>query len=870
MEETLRVSEASYRALFENMLSGFAYCRMLYENGQAQDFIYLHVNKAFEELTGLKDVIGKKVTEIIPEIKVLDPGLFETYGRVAMTGVPEKFEIYVISLQIWFSVSVYSPEKDDFVVIFDNITERKQAEEALRRSEERYRAVIETSPDGFWVVDTQGHLLETNEAYTHLSGYSRDELLHMTIADLEVNERPEEITAHIEKVIQEGNGLFQTLHRAKSGRIWQAEVNVSCYRYGAGSLIFGFIRDIHRRQRSDALLKVRMRLSEMALTSSLDNLLQAALDAMERFTGSQIGFFHFVEPDQENLTLQTWSTHTLNSQCKAEGKGLHYPVSQAGVWADCLRTHRPVIHNDYAALSNRHTLPAGHPLIIRELVVPILRHDQVVAIAGVGNKPEDYTDDDVDTVQHLLSLLIDMVERKRAEARIEHLAYHDALTHLPNRVLLTDRIQQAMAQAGRDQRWLAVCYLDLDAFKAINDTWGHGYGDQVLVEVAQRLKTSVRAGDTVARLGGDEFVLLLGNLANVEECEMTLDRVVTVLRVPFAIAGQPLSLTTSLGVTLYPDDASDPDTLLRHTDQAMYAAKQAGGNRYHWFDADHDRRARCYRESLHRIEEGLAAGEFRLYYQPQVNMRRGVVIGAEALIRWQHPEEGLLPPAHFMPAVEASDLAIAVGQWVMNEALRQMTAWGTQGLYLPVSINVSSRHLQHPDFVAELQAALAAYPQVPPGGLELEILETVALGDMAAIAHLIESCRQLGVRFALDDFGTGYSSLTYLKNLAVHLLKIDQSFVRDLLVDTEARAIVEGVIGLSVAFHRQVIAEGVETDAHGSLLIRLGCDLAQGYGIARPMPPEHLPAWIADWTAPSAWTGIDSCATTGTSRLIGI
>jgi len=232
------------------------------------------------------------------------------------------------------------------------------------------------------------------------------------------------------------------------------------------------------------------------------------------------------------------------------------------------------------------------------------------------------------------------------------------------------------------------------------------------------------------------------------------------------------------------------------------------------------------------------------------------VIGAEALIRWQHPDEGLLPPIRFMPTVEASDLAIAVGQWVMNEALRQMTVWAAQGLRLPVSINVSSRHLQQSDFVAELQAALAAHPQVPAHDLELEILETVALEDMPTISRLIESCRQLGVRFALDDFGTGYSSLTYLRNLAVHWLKIDQSFVRDLLVDKEAQAIVEGVIGLSVAFHRQVIAEGVETDAHGCLLIQLGCDLAQGYGIARPMPPDQIPAWIAAWTAPSAWTGM--------------
>ena len=450
---------------------------------------------------------------------------------------------------------------------------------------------------------------------------------------------------------------------------------------------------------------------------------------------------------------------------------------------------------------------------------------------------------------------LDITDHQRAEDQIVLLTYYDALTQLPNRVLLTDRLQQGMAQTQRDQKKLAVCYLDLDDFKPINDRLGPVEGDRVLVEVAHRLKACVRAGDTVARLGGDEFVLLLGELSSVEECERALDRVFTALQTPFAAAGPSLSLTASLGVTLYPDDASDPDALLRHTDQAMYAAKQAGGHRYHWFDADHDRRARAHHDLLQRVETGLAADEFCLYYQPKVDMRTGAVIGVEALIRWQHPEEGLLPPVRFMPAVETSELVTTLDCWVIQEALRQMTVWAVQGLNLPVSVNVCGRHLQQPDFVARLQTVLARYPTTPRDGLELEILETAALDDMAAISRLIEACRQFGVRFALDDFGTGYSSLTYLQHLPVQVLKIDQSFVRNLLVDADARAIVEGVIGLSAAFRREVIAEGVETDAHGCRLIQLGCVLAQGYGIARPMPPEQIPAWIAGWAPPGAWVG---------------
>lgn len=456
-------------------------------------------------------------------------------------------------------------------------------------------------------------------------------------------------------------------------------------------------------------------------------------------------------------------------------------------------------------------------------------------------------------ISHYVGLFSDITQAKEQQQNLEHMAYHDPLTQLPNRTLFSDRLQQALARADRSEELLAICYFDLDDFKPVNDTLGHEAGDRLLVQLAARMRTCLRESDTIARLGGDEFAMLLCGLQNTDECEQTLDRLLAAIKTPYLIAGQTITISASIGYTVFPLDHSEPDTLLRHADHAMYQAKVNGGSRYHQFDTVQDRQSRGQRQERERIEAALPNREFRLFYQPKVNMRLGKVVGMEALIRWQHPELGLRAPAEFLPMIEDTDFSIQLGEWVILEALHQIEAWQADGLDLQVSVNIAARHMMQENFAARLASLLRSCPRVAPNRLELEITETAAIEDIAGVAQTISSCNLLGVSFALDDFGVGYSSLTYLRRLPVEVIKVDQSFVRDMLHDDEDLAMVSGLISLSRNFKRQVVAEGVETAEHGLQLLKMGCHLVQGYGIARPMPAEAVPAWVQGYKPDSRY-----------------
>lgn len=460
-------------------------------------------------------------------------------------------------------------------------------------------------------------------------------------------------------------------------------------------------------------------------------------------------------------------------------------------------------------------------------------------------------------VLHYVAQFSDITALKEHEHELQRIANYDALTGLPNRVLLTDRLQQVMAHAQLRGQRIAVVYLDLDGFKALNDVHGHDTGDELLLGVAKNIQLILRQGDSLARLGSDEFVVVLDGLADIEAGGTMLNSILAAVSRPILIDGGELQVHASIGATFYPQEEEvNADQLLRQADQAMYHAKLAGKNRCHVFDADQDRSLRGHHESLEQIRLGLDRHEFVLHYQPKVNMRTGEVVGAEALIRWQHPQRGLLQPGEFLPTIENHSLACEVGEWVITAALTQIALWQADGIFLPVSVNVGARQLQQESFADRLRAMLEERPEVKPGTLELEVLETSALEDLVHISKVIEDCHKIGVSFVLDDFGTGYSSLTYLRRLSVIQLKIDQSFVRDSIDKAEDLAILEAVIGLSRAFHLKVIAEGVESAAQGALLLRLGCELAQGYFIARPMAANELIDWMAKWQPDPLWSSL--------------
>ena len=447
----------------------------------------------------------------------------------------------------------------------------------------------------------------------------------------------------------------------------------------------------------------------------------------------------------------------------------------------------------------------------------------------------------------------DTSETHKINKALSWQASHDSLTKLPNRVLLKEKLETAIEEAIKDNTLLTLFFIDLDNFKPINDRYGHDQGDRILKIISQRLLSTIRNNDLVSRLGGDEFVITLLSFTHKDEIIIALNRIMKSISQPIPIEAENIILSASIGVSVFPEDNSDTDTLLRHADQAMYIAKQQGRNQYHFFDVRSSQAINEHESQRQRLELALENDEFELLYQPKVNMSTGDIYGFEVLIRWNHPELGVILPDEFISLAENSYLILNIGDWVIYKALYQLNEWQQQGLRFKIAINIAPKQFQDKHFITKLDKSLAMFPDIDPGSIELEVLESAALQDTAKVSEVISLCHQRNIQVALDDFGTGYASLSYLKQLPADQLKIDKSFVRDMLEDEGDRAIVEGVISLAQIFKREVIAEGVESLEHGVMLLRLGCDIAQGYAIARPMHADKILAWQQTWHPDPNW-----------------
>lgn len=453
----------------------------------------------------------------------------------------------------------------------------------------------------------------------------------------------------------------------------------------------------------------------------------------------------------------------------------------------------------------------------------------------------------------MIGIFRDITRLHEYQNKLKKLAYHDALTGLPNRRYLQERMQQDMALARRHHRKLAVCAIDLDGFKPINDHYGHKLGDSVLQALAKRLNLVLRQGDTAARWGGDEFTVLLNGLEpESQDINQILKRIQSAIRTPVEVANIDIQLSSSIGITLYPDDDQDADTLIRHADQAMYVSKQNGKNQYTFFDSDQDRQAHQMVRKITELMGAIANEELRLYYQPQVDLRDGSLHGVEALVRWQNPQHGLMSPGEFLPPLENHEASITLDTWVLETAIQQLLHWQKQQLDCQVSVNLTGTTLEDPMFLIRLSNMLEQHPGIR-NRLQIEILESTSLYNLQRVAETVQSCIDLGVKVALDDFGTGFSSLTYLRQIPATTLKIDRSFVMEIHQNQHDLKIVSGILKIAEALDKQVIAEGVETIQHGIALLHLGCDLAQGYAIARPMPADEMIAWWQQYKLPAEW-----------------
>lgn len=606
----------------------------------------------------------------------------------------------------------------------------------------------------------------------------------------------------------------------------------------------------------------RTLLGILAHTSIEADLLQGGIEALAKLLQAHYGAVGILD-DKGGLMH---FVHTGMSAGEAQRIG-QFPEGR-GLLGAVIREDTAIRLDNLAGDPRSAGFPPHHPLMKTLLAVPISHMGRVYGRIYLCDKfsGEAFSAEDellALSFAHSLSLVLDnareLQEIKQTQDKLDYLAHFDSLTGLPNRDLLTDRVKQAMTHARRFKVTVALLFIDLDHFKNINDSLGHAAGDELLQAVAQRMSNCVRDGDTVARLGGDEFIILLPALNGVADAATVANKILLALEPPFQLRGQKTFSSASIGISIFPNDSAEMEDLLRNADTAMYHAKAIGRNNYQFFTytLNETVQKRMHLERL--LRQALDNEEFHLVYQPQLDIRNGNIIGAEALLRWKNPVLGVVPPGEFIPLAEDTGLIVPLGEWVLRSACVQAKRWADEGLEaLRVAVNLSIRQFRQPEFTALVNRILAE-TGLPPELLELEITESIMMQDVTATVVTMQELKKLGVYFSIDDFGTGYSSLSYLKRLPIDMLKIDQSFVRDIATDSNDAAIVSAITALANSLHLNVIAEGVESSEQIEFLRERGCHMVQGYFFSKPMLAADFPAFWRDKSKRPQYTVNSRC-----------
>ena len=684
----------------------------------------------------------------------------------------------------------------------------QQSEKALQKDREhleRYRLLAEDVLDSIIFISPDGQIIDANEAAVKRYGYTREELTHMPVYNLRLPEDQFKVTDLLKNAL--GGIHFECLHLCKDGSVFPVETSAKGTIYNGHQIIISIIRDITKRKNAEAAVWLEKERAQVTLESIGDAVITT--DVRRNV--------EYLNPIAEALTGWTNAEaigqpvekvfHIVNEET---GQTVESPIAR------CLQEGRIVDLANHTVLINR----TGSTIAIEDSAAPIRDRTEAV-IGGV-------------------LAFHDVSYKRNFMKELAHQAHHDALTGLPNRLNFNECLNQALARAKRKRGMLSVMFLDLDRFKLINDTMGHNLGDLLLKEVAERIRQTLREGDMIARQGGDEFLVLLPEIRDEQEVVSVSERIMGVFTHPILLDGNEVYMSTSIGISLYPNDGSEMETLVKQADTALYYAKEQGRNNYQFFTAGLNIKVNQRLSTENSLRKALDRGEFTLHYQPQVDIKSGCIVGLEALIRWNSAEQGIVPPFLFIPVAEETGLIVPIGEWVLRTACAQNKAWQEQGYpHLRMAVNISARQFREPGFI-KLVAGILKETGLDAQWLELEITESIAMENGDASVEMLSHFKNLGVRISIDDFGTGFCSLNYLRRMPIDTLKIDQSFIQDISSGENGEEVVTAIIQLAKNLRLKVIAEGVETNTQRSFLKDKRCDEMQGFLFSKAVTSQEV------------------------------